>query len=148
MLEFLAQYGIDLTTIVTAIGAAIGTVISLRQVIKNNKLINQNNQSVNNSIKITREGIVAAFKEAKIPNEWKISVSNQVNTMLTNFRDEFIKLYKENTDLTNKLLAISAKILSFTAASDKLTDAEKSQLNDLVLLLNTEDYTIDITDNK
>ena len=147
MLEFLSNHGVEITAIITALGGAIGAVVSLIQVFKNNRKINKNNELTKQDIKITREGIVEAFKSAKIPNEWKISVSTQVNKMLVNFRDEFIKLYKENAEMSNKLLAISAKVLSFTAASEKLTADEKKQLQDLILLLNKEDYTIDISDD-
>lgn len=147
MLEFLSSYSVETTAIVTALCGAIGAIVSLIQVFKNNIKINKNNELTKQDIKITREGIVEAFKSAKIPNEWKISVSTQVNKMLVSFRDEFIKLYKENAEISNKLLAISAKVLSFTAASDKLTADEKKQLQDLILLLNKEDYTIDISDD-
>lgn len=147
MLEFLSSHSVEITAIITALGGAIGAIVSLIQVFKNNRKINKNNELTKQDIKITREGIVEAFKSAKIPNEWKISVSTQVNKMLVSFRDEFIKLYKENAEMSNKLLAISAKVLSFTAASDKLTADEKKQLQDLILLLNKEDYTIDISDD-
>lgn len=147
MLEFLSSHSVEITAIITALGGAIGAIVSLIQVFKNNRKINKNNELTKQDIKITREGIVEAFKSAKIPNEWKISVSTQVNKMLVNFRDEFIKLYKENAEMSNKLLAISARVLSFTAASEKLTADEKKQLQDLILLLNKEDYTIDISDD-
>lgn len=146
MLEFLANHGINIAAIATALAGLLGAVVSLIQVFKNNKHIRDNNELTKQNIQVTRTGIVEAFKTAKIPTDWKVSINNQVNKLLVNFRDEFIKLYKENVEITNKLLAISAKILSFTAASDKLTEEEKKQLNDLVLLLNNEDYTIDLSE--
>lgn len=145
MLEFLSQYGVEISAIITGVSGLLASIFGLVKVFKNGKQIDKNNEVTKQEIQVTREGIVEAFKEAKIPNEWKISVSNQVNSILTNFRDELITTIKENEKLRNKLMILTVKILSFTAASNKLTEDEKAQLNDLIKEISEEDSTIDIT---
>lgn len=146
MLEFLSQYGVEISALITGVSGLLASIFGLVKVFKNGKQISENNEVTKQEIQVTREGIVEAFKEAKIPNEWKISVSNQVNTILTNFRDELITTIKENEKLRNKLMILTVKILSFTAASNKLTEDEKAQLNDLIKEISEEDSTIDITE--
>ena len=146
MLEFFAQHGPAILAGMTALGSLVASITGLVKVFKTNQKINAEQAKTQTEIQITREGIIEAFKAAKIPNEWKVTVSKQVEAYLTKFRDEFITMFKEN-EQTRELIMISIlKILNFTAASNKLTEDEKKQIDDLIKQITDEDNTIDITE--
>ena len=113
---------------------------------KTNQKINAEQAKTQTEIQITREGIIEAFKAAKIPNEWKVTVSKQVEAYLTKFRDEVITMFKENEQARDLIMISILKILNFTAASNKLTEDEKKQIDDLIKQITDEDNTIDITE--
>ena len=139
MLDFFANYGADITSLLISVAAIITGSATL---VKSFKIA----KTTDERIQITRDGIVEAFKTAKIPNEWKISISKQVDTKLAEWRDEFLRLWKENDVMKTEMLALLLKILSFTAASNKLTPEEKAKLEDLTKLITDNDATIDVTE--
>lgn len=147
MVEFLEQYGPAILAMITAGASLAGSIYGIIKCFKTGKKVDANNEATKEDIQITKQGIVEAFKSAKIPNEWKISVSNQVNAILTSFRDEFITLIKENQAFSNDMLLMTLKILNFTAASSKLTEEEKAKIQDLINQIEDKDSTIDITEN-
>lgn len=146
VIKFFEAYGAQITAMLVALGSLAGSIYGIIKTIKMGKKVDTNAAKTQEDIQVTREGIVEAFKSAKIPTEWKISVSNQVTKTLTDFRDELIDLYKKNNEVRDKLMLATLKILSFTAASNKLTDEEKNQINDLIKQISDEDSTIDITE--
>ena len=146
MLEFFAQHGPAILAGMTALGSLVASVTGLVKVFKTNQKINAEQAKTQTEIQITREGIIEAFKAAKIPNEWKVTVSKQVEAYLTKFRDDFITMYKENEQARNLMMVSMLKILNFTAASNKLTEDEKKQIDDLIKMISDEDSTIDIGD--
>ena len=146
MYEFFAQYGPTILAVISAVTACAASITGLVKVLNTSKEIKQENAKTKEDIKITREGVIEAFKTAKIPSEWKVSVSNQVTTILTDFRDEMITMYKENEKARDLIMIAILKILNFTAASNKLTEAEKQEINDLIKQITPEDNTIDITE--
>lgn len=139
MLDFFANYGADITSLLISVAAIITGSATL---VKSFKIA----KTTDERIQITRDGIVEAFKTAKIPNEWKISISKQVDTKLAEWRDEFLRLWKENDVMKTEMLALLLKILSFTDASNKLTPEEKAKLEDLTKLITDNDATIDVTE--
>lgn len=146
MLEFFAQHGPAILAGMTAIGSLVASITGLVKVFKTNQKINAEQAKTQTEIQITREGIIEAFKAAKIPNEWKVTVSKQVEAYLTKFRDEFITMFKENEQARDLIMISILKILNFTAASNKLTEDEKKQIDDLIKQITDEDNTIDITE--
>lgn len=146
MLEFFAQHGPAILAGMTAIGSLVASITGLVKVFKTNQKINAEQAKTQTEIQITREGIIEAFKAAKIPNEWKVTVSKQVEAYLTKFRDEFITMFKENEQTRDLIMISILKILNFTAASNKLTEDEKKQIDDLIKQITDEDNTIDITE--
>lgn len=145
MLDFLANYGPEITAFVVALGSLAASVYGIVTAFKTGKKVDANNQTTQEEIQITREGIVEAFKTAKIPNEWKISVSKQVNETLTAATDKIISLIKQNEALRTDMMVLILKILDYTAASNKLTDDEKAKVQELIALVTEEDATIDIS---
>lgn len=146
MLEFFAQHGPAILAGMTALGSLVASITGLVKVFKTNQKINAEQAKTQTEIQITREGIIEAFKAAKIPNEWKVTVSKQVEAYLTKFRDEFITMFKENEQARDLIMISILKILNFTAASNKLTEDEKKQIDDLIKQITDEDNTIDITE--
>lgn len=146
MLEFFAQHGPAILAGMTALGSLVASITGLVKVFKTNQKINAEQAKTQTEIQITREGIIEAFKAAKIPNEWKVTVSKQVEAYLTKFRDEFITMFKENEQARDLIMISILKILNFTAASNKLTEDEKKQIDDLIKQISDEDNTIDITE--
>lgn len=146
MLEFFAQHGPAILAGMTALGSLVASITGLVKVFKTNQKINAEQAKTQTEIQITREGIIEAFKAAKIPNEWKVTVSKQVEAYLTKFRDEFITMFKENEQTRDLIMISILKILNFTAASNKLTEDEKKQIDDLIKQISDEDNTIDITE--
>lgn len=146
MLEFFAQHGPAILAGMTALGSLVASITGLVKVFKTNQKINAEQAKTQTEIQITREGIIEAFKAAKIPNEWKVTVSKQVEAYLTKFRDEFITMFKENEQARDLIMISILKILNFTAASNKLTEDEKKQIDDLIKQITDKDNTIDITE--
>ena len=146
MLEFLETYGAQIVAVLTAAAGLFTAVYNMTKVLKINKKVDQNAEATKQDIEITREGIVEAFKTAKIPTEWKISVSNQVNAILTQWRDEFIELFQKHEVVRDDIMLMIVKILAFTAASNKLSDEDKAKLDELIKCISDNDSTIDITE--
>ena len=145
MLEFLTQYGSDILAALVSVTAVFTSVVGLAKSLKIGKKVDTNAATTQQEIQITREGIVEAFKTAKIPTEWKVTVSNQLMQQLNKFRDDFIVMFKEQEELRTKLMVAAVKILNYTAASNKLTEDEKQEINELIKMITDEDATIDIT---
>lgn len=148
MLTFFETYGADILAGIVALASLAGSIYALVTTFKTGKKVDVNNQSLLGDIQVTKEGIVEAFKAAKIPSEWKISISNQVNTILTAFSDKVLSLLKEHEGLRTDMMVMILQILSFTAASDKLSDEDKQKILDLINCVEEIDRTIDITVNK
>lgn len=144
MLDFFVNYGADITALLIAIAGLTTAIATLRKAFNTGKKVDIVNMTTDEKIKITREGIVEAFKTAKIPTEWKISVSKQVNETLEKWRDDFITCMKNNQSSTNAVMLMMLKILSYTAASNKLTEEDKNTINELIAVISEDDKTIDI----
>lgn len=144
MVEFLEQYGASIVSILIAIASMITAVFNFKKAVELNKQIKINADAAKQDVAITRQGVIDAFKAAKIPTEWKIDVSNKINTALNSFRDEMITLIKSNQAFENDVLLMAVKILSFTAASDKLSEEDKAKLQELIQLIDESDKTINI----
>ena len=139
MLEFFQNYGADILAIIIALGSMAAAVT---QIVKAHNLNKQNRQD----IQITREGIVNAFKQAKIPSELKIEISNQVDKKLTDFTNKVITIIKEKEELRDQATLMILKILDYTAASNKLSEEEKAKVEDIKKLISNEDKTVDINE--
>ena len=144
MVEFLEQYGASIVSILIAIAGMITAVFNFKKAAELNKQIKINADAAKQDVAVTRQGVIDAFKAAKIPTEWKIDVSNKINTTLNNFRDEMITLIKSNQAFANDVLLMAIKILSFTAASDKLSEEDKAKLQELIQCIDESDKTINI----
>lgn len=144
MLEFFQQYGAEILAGLTAAAAAVTSVVTMVKAFKTGKKVDANIARQDNEIQITRDGIVEAFKTAKIPSEWKIDVSNKIEKAIEAGLDQIIELFKEYEGLRTDANILILKILSYTAASNKLTEDDKNKIADLLKLIGEKDSTINI----
>ena len=144
MLEFLEAYGPALISGIIGAGGLAGAIYNIVKCLKLGKKVDKATCSLEKNMEITREGIVEAFKSAKLPNEIKLSITTKVEDILSQARDAIITEVKKNEALRTTMMAMILKVLSFTAASNKLTDDEKKQIEDMIKQINVEDNTINI----
>ena len=144
MLEFFQTYGPSIFAGILGAGSLASAIVALRNVFKINKKVNKETKTVDEKIQITQDGIVKAFQTAKLPNEIKLSLITQVKDVLTEARDKIIEEVKKNEQLRTNMMMLILKILSFTAASNKLTEDEKKQIEDMIKLISNEDSTIEV----
>ena len=144
MVEFLEQHGAEIVSMILALAGLATAVFNFRKTVLLNRAARKDIETTRQDITITREGIVEAFKSAKIPNEWKIDVSNKIVTTLGEWRDSMLADIKKNQQFANDAMLIAVKILSFTAASEKLSDEDKAKLDEIIRLVEDKDKTIEI----
>lgn len=140
MQEFINNYGAIIISIITFIGALATAIATMRNGIVANKKISK----LNNDIQITQNGIVEAFKKAKISPELKLSISSKVDTILNEWANKSLKLIQDNEELRTKLAVANTKILSYTAAFNKLSNEEKAEINSLINEVTEKDITIEV----
>jgi len=139
MLEFFQNYGADILAIIVALGS-MATCVT--QVVKARNL----SKETKKDIQITREGVVQAFQKAKIPTEWKIDVSKQIDKKLQTATDKLISVVKEHEEVRDLAILSILKILDYTAASNKLSTEEKAQVEEIKAKITEIDKTIDISE--
>lgn len=146
MLEWLTQYGPIILTGLSSLGTAASTIYAIGKVFKLGRKIEKNSVETTNQIKITREGVVEAFKTAVVPTEWKISVSSQIAKQLTDWKNEFFTELEKREKTRTDYSLYSLKILSHTKAFEALDKDDRTKTQDLIKLVGEEDSTIDISE--
>lgn len=144
MLEFIQTYGVQiLTGIIAVAGAIISTNSTIRMFKIEKKVKITQSQNVED-IKITREGIVEAFKKSKIAPDWKISIDKQIDQKLKGWAQQFLIMFKEHESMRTKLAAANTKILAYTAAFNKLSKEEQNEIATLVVEAEGSDNVIEV----
>lgn len=144
MLDFIAQYGPMITLVLTALGSLGAAVYNIKQVLTMGKKVDENIANTQQGIQITQQGVIEAFKTAKIPTEWKIDVSNKITSTLTDWQQKIDNLVSSKLAQTNKLLNLALTILKNTAAANKLTDEEKAQVEEIQKQVTDDDKTVSL----
>lgn len=144
MLDFLAKYGADILAGVIAVCGAVTSVCAVVKMWKSEKRIKVHEEQTREDIAVTREGIVQAFKQAKIPTDIKVSISNQVTKILTEFENKVLEMFREQEQIRTGLVLFCTKIMANTAAYNKLTDTEKEALEQLMKQINEQDKIVEI----
>ena len=147
MLDFIAEYGPIILTGLSTLGTAAGVIYSIGRSFKIGSKLNKTIEETNNKIQITQEGIVEAFKQVKIPSEWKISISSQVDKKLNYFTETFMKQYQENEATKYLMIYLCLKILANTAAANKLSEEDKAKLKSMLDEVDEANKTIDVTED-
>ena len=144
MLEFFEQYGPLIAGYIISAGALAIGIYSIITSFGLGKKVNKKTISLEQQIQITRQGIIEAFKSAKLPNEIRLSISTKVEEILTLATDKIIETIKKNEAIRTAANLMILKILNYTAASNKLTDEERQQIEDILKVLTEEDNTVNI----
>lgn len=144
MLEFFQIYGPSILAAIVAAGGAITSVCATIKMFKTEKRVKASEAQTKEDIRVTREGIVEAFKKSKIPTEWKISISKQVDEKLEAWAEKFLIMFKEHEDLRTQLAVANTKILAYTAAFNKLSSEEQEEINELIKQITDGDKTIEV----
>lgn len=144
MLEFFQLYGPSILAAIVAAGGAVTSVCAVIKMFKTEKRVKASEAQTKEDIQITREGIVEAFKKSKIPTEWKISISKQVDEKLEMWAERFLTMFKEHEDLRTKLAVANTQILAYTAAFNKLSPEQQAELNELIKQITDGDKTIEV----
>jgi hypothetical protein len=146
MLEWIELYGPIILTALTSLGTGASAIYAIGKVFKLGKKLEKTSVETTEQIKITREGIVEAFKTAFVPTEWKISVSSQIAKQLTDWKNELFAEFDKRETRRDEMAMISLKILSQTKAYDALTKDDQIKTQDLIKLVGEDDCTIDISE--
>lgn len=150
MLEWLSTYGLDILLGILSSGGLYAGISGIVRTIKlNNKIdktVDEKIGKVQEDIVITQEGVIQAFKQAILGNDFKISINNQIDKKLTDLAEKLISTIKENEELRTRLTVLTAIILKNTAAYNKLTDEEKGEMNVLINNLG-ESINIEVEDD-
>lgn len=144
MLEFFELYGPSILAAIVAAGGAITSVCATIKLFKSEKRIKAENAQMQEDVKITREGIVEAFKKSKIPTELRLSISKQVDEKLEAWAEKFLIMFKEHEELRTKLAVANTQILAFTAAFNKLSPEEQTEINELIKQITDGDKVIEV----
>lgn len=147
MLDFIAEYGPIILTGLSTLGTAVGVIYSIGRSFKIGSKLNKTIEETNDKIQITQEGIIEAFKQVKIPSEWKISISSQVDKKLNDFTETFMKQYQENEAEKYLMVFLCLKILANTAAANKLSEEDKAKLKSILDEVDEANKTIDVTED-
>lgn len=144
MLEFFELYGPSILAAIVAAGGAITSVCATIKMFKTEKRVKASEAQTKEDVKITREGIVEAFKKSKIPTELRLSISKQVDEKLEAWAEKFLIMFKEHEELRTKLAVANTQILAFTAAFNKLSPEEQEEINELIKQITDGDKTIEV----
>lgn len=144
MLGLIETYGPFIISGIISVGALAGAIYNIRKCIKLGKKIDTTAISLEKNAEITRAGIVEAFKSAKLPNEIRLSLSTKVEEVLNQATNKIIEIVTMNEAQRTNMTAMALKILSYTAAANKLTEDEKLQIEDLLKLIEDDTTIINI----
>ena len=143
MLAFFQIYGTSILAAIVAAGGAITSVCATIKMFKTAKRVKASEAQNKEDVKITREGIVEAFKKSKIPTELRLSISKQVDEKLEAWAEKFLIMFKEHEELRTKLAVANTQILAFTAAFNKRSPEEQTEINDLIKQITDGDKVIE-----
>lgn len=136
----------NLDRILTAIVSLCAAIISVTTFLKSLKserrtreALNQNTQDV----QVTRQGIVQAFKDAVVTKDVKVSINAEVQKILNEFKAQVLNEIRGNESKRTQMVYWSLKILEYTAAANKLTKEQRTELNEILAMIKDEERIID-----
>ena len=145
MLEsFWSTWGADILACIVAAAGAISAVCATIRMFKSEKRMKQLEQETKESVQITQEGIVKAFKTAKINPDIKVSIAKQVDEVLKQWAVTFTDTVKKHEEVHTKLVLMVAKIMANTAAYNKLTEEEKAELERVMKEIVEDDGLVEV----
>ena len=130
-----------ITSMVIGLCSAIAAVASMFKAIKTGKVSVANYNELREQLRITKEGIVEAFKTVNFPTAWKVDLSKKVEAKFNELSDKLLAKVLAADEMKTRLMIYMAKIISNTAAYNKLTEDEKAELAALLTVINELDIS-------
>lgn len=151
-MDIIVEYGEQIVQWLASISALIVSITMFVKALKSEnrvtdafnifkKSVATDVSTLDSKIAITRAGIVQGFKEAVVTKDVKVSVNSQVKKIIDEKMQEFLAIIKKGEESRTKLTYWTLKILRYTAASDKLTTEQQSEVDEVMALI-AEDETI------
>ena len=125
-----------LCSVVIGLCGAVAAVASMLKAIKTGKVSTAQYNELKDQIGITQQGIVEAFKQVKFPTTWKVDLSKKIDAKFEELGNKLYNKLVHQDEAKTRLMIFMAKILSNTAAYNKLTDDEKAELASLLTVVN------------
>ena len=142
-MDFLTQYAAAILAAIGSGSAALISITSFIKALKSERRAYQELSKNKRDIKITREGIVQAFKDAVVTKDLKISINKEVKKILQEEYEKMMALVTRAEERRTKMAYWCLKILNWTAASNKLTTEQKSEIDELLAMIADEEQIVD-----
>ena len=142
-MDFLAQHATAIFAAIGSVCAAIISVTSFVKALKSEKRTINELSETKKDVKVTREGIVQAFKDSVVTKDLKVSINSQVKRILQDELDKFQKMLAKSEERRTKMTYWCLKILDWTAASGKLTTEQRAEVDELLAMIADEEQIVD-----
>lgn len=123
-------------SVVVGICGAVAALASMFKAVKTGKVSTAQYTELNEKIGVTQQGIVEAFKQVKFPTTWKVDLSKKLDVKFDELTNRLYNKLIHQDEAKTRLIIFMAKIMSNTAAYNKLTDDEKAELTSLLTIVN------------
>ena len=123
-------------SIVVGVCSAVAAVASMLKAIKTGRVTTAQYNELRDKIGVTQEGIVEAFKQVKFPTTWKVDLSKKFDAKFDELSNRLYNKLVNQDEAKTRLIIYMAKIMSNTAAYNKLTVEEKAELTSLLTIVN------------
>ncbi len=141
-LSFLTENTAEISTAIIAIASMVASSMGVSKSQKSEKRMITLGKTTQSELQITKEGIIEGFKAAKMNEEWKVSISNQVDKKLDDWSTKFLTLFEEHEKIRTELAIANTKILMLTQAYTALSAEDKEQIQEVISELG--DHVIEV----
>lgn len=142
-MEWVANNYEAILSIITAVIGAVVAVTAFIKALKSETRVTNQMAALKGDVTITRAGVVQAFKDAVVPKELKVSINKQVRQIISEEMAKVLEVVRKSEERRTKMNYWVLRILSWTAASNKLTVEEQSEVNELLALIAEEDQIVE-----
>lgn len=99
--------------------------------------------TIDKDVAITRLGIVQAFKDAVVTKDIKVSINSQVKKVLDEYLGNITEVVQKSEESRTQMTYWALKILRYTAAYNKLTVEQQTELDEIMALIADDEKIID-----
>lgn len=142
-MDFLTQHMAAIFATIGSVSAALISITSFVKALKSERRTHQELSKSKKDIKVTREGIVQAFKDAVVTKDLKVSINKEVKKILREECEKMMALVTRAEERRTKMTYWCLKILDWTAASNKLTTEQKAEIDELMAMIADEEQIVD-----
>ena len=142
-MDILEQYMPQILTAISSLTSVLISVTSLIKSLQSEKRVIQDLLKAKDDVQITRDGIVKAFKNAVVTKDLKVSINNQVKEILAEQYAEFQRKLDKSEARKTKMTYWALKVLSYTAAADKITFEQRAEIDEMLAEIADEEQIVD-----